>query len=235
MTGWIKIHRSIFDHWVSTDPIKFRWWIIMISDANYCDKKFVIGNKVYNINVGECVYSLRTWANKFGCSVNTVNSFFDMLENDKMIERKIIGKGKQSSTLVIISNYSKYQIVSDTLTDTQNDTLTDTRKERKLITTKEGKEGKEDKNKGIDFSNVRNEFLPVVELWLEYKNEKKQPYKQTGFNTMLKKLYEKSNNNPSLALRMIEDAMSKNYSGFFEIKEKQQPKQTVQTRITLES
>jgi len=149
MAGWIKIHRGIFDHWVSQDPVKLKWWLVVLSEVNYCDNKILIGNSVHEIKMGSSAYSLRTWSIKLGCGVKSVVSFFDLLENDGMITRKTIGKGKQSTTLINITNYSRYQV----LEETQGGTLRGTLRKHEGHTTKEGK-----KEKNTDIPDF-NEFM----------------------------------------------------------------------------
>lgn len=110
MSTWIKLQRGIRDHWISKDAEKFQRWVFMIMEVNYAETKMPIGNELYTIPKGSSANSLRTWSGIFGCSTKSVTSFFNMLEKDGMITRKIIGKGKHSTTLVIIENYDKYQV-----------------------------------------------------------------------------------------------------------------------------
>lgn len=61
-------------------------------------------------------------------------------------------------------------------------------------------------------------FKEVVDVWIKYKKEKQQTYKQIGFDAMVEKLIKYSNGNPETAKEIILDAMSNNYSGFFPLK-----------------
>lgn len=164
MAGWIKIHRDIFEHWVSQDPIKFRWWIIMLSEVNYEDNKAVIGVSLYDIPTGSRAYSLRTWADKFGCGVKAVVSFFNLLESDGMIERKIIGKGQQSTTLINIINYSRYQVLEETQTELKTDSIIAIKRKSKRHTVKEVKEIKEIK-KDIYLDSDKDVFEDFIETF----------------------------------------------------------------------
>jgi hypothetical protein len=146
MIGWIKIERAITEHWIYSDPIKFRWWITILINVNYKDSKFILGNKLYDLPKGSSVNSLRTWASILNTGVKSVNSFFTLLENDAMISKKILGKGKQSTTLINITNYGKYQIGEETLKGTLKGTQGGTlrkhegRTEEECIESKESKE-----------------------------------------------------------------------------------------------
>lgn len=58
-------------------------------------------------------------------------------------------------------------------------------------------------------------FETAVETWLKYKSEKNQRYKDSGLKVMVKKLVEMSNNNPEMAIKIVEHSMSNNYDGLF--------------------
>jgi hypothetical protein len=69
--------------------------------------------------------------------------------------------------------------------------------------------------KQIDYMGLQ---IPI-ETWLKYKKSKGQTYKDEGsIKALIKKLYKFSSGKPDLAQLIIEDAMSLNYSGFFELK-----------------
>jgi hypothetical protein len=70
----------------------------------------------------------------------------------------------------------------------------------------------------LDLSIVAPNMLEPVETWLAYKKEKAQSYKPTGFKTFYKKLCELSNNNPQIAMAIIEQSMQNNYAGIFPLR-----------------
>jgi hypothetical protein len=70
----------------------------------------------------------------------------------------------------------------------------------------------------LDFSIVKPEFGNVVLKWLTYKKERKQTYKQMGFNSFYKKLIKLSKGDPNIADMIIEQSMANNYQGIFELK-----------------
>lgn len=115
MSGWITLSRKIQSHWIYTDPLKFKWWITMLLEVNYCEGKTTIGNKILKVEKGQSANSLRTWALILNTTPKTVSSFFEILSKEGMISKQIIGKGKQSTTLINIINYSYYQDGQETL------------------------------------------------------------------------------------------------------------------------
>ena len=70
----------------------------------------------------------------------------------------------------------------------------------------------------LDMSIVAPKMLEVVDTWLAYKKEKGQSYKPTGFSSFYKKLCKLSNNNPQVAMAIVEESMSNNYAGIFPLK-----------------
>jgi len=82
---------------------------------------------------------------------------------------------------------------------------------------KEEKEKLEKKNE-LDFSIVAPEYSDIVKTWLQYKKERRESYKPSGFKTLYKKLVEMSGNNPLKAKMIVEQSMSNNYSGLFPLK-----------------
>ena len=74
------------------------------------------------------------------------------------------------------------------------------------------------KKETLDMSIVAPEMREAVETWLAYKREKKQTYKPSGFSTFYKRLCKLSNNNPKVAMAIVEESMSNNYAGIFPLK-----------------
>jgi hypothetical protein len=148
MRGWIRLHRKIKNHWLWQDPEKFQRWITMLLEVNYSEGKMPLGNQLITVKRGSSTNSLRTWSDLFGCGTKATANFFELLESDGMITRKVLGKGKHSTTLINITNYEDYQTSEETLTDT----LTATQAQREGHTIKEGKEGEERKKNNVSFT-----------------------------------------------------------------------------------
>lgn len=70
----------------------------------------------------------------------------------------------------------------------------------------------------IDTMFVRNDFIPVVNEWLQYKKERGQPYKQKGFNAFYSTLLDLSHGDPDKARRIIQQSMANNWAGIFALK-----------------
>jgi hypothetical protein len=82
----------------------------------------------------------------------------------------------------------------------------------------QGGKPKESGKTELDFSEVQPEFGNIVLKWLTYKKERKQTYKQMGFNSFYKKLIKLSGGDPNIADMIVEQSMANNYQGIFELK-----------------
>ena len=110
MAGWVKIHRSIQDHWIWEDPVKLKWWLDLIMMANHQENKILINGELVTIEAGERHTSEDKLSARWGVSRNTVRKFLALLEKDGMISLK---KSRQSGTTYKVLNYNVYQGFSE--------------------------------------------------------------------------------------------------------------------------
>lgn len=159
MSGWIKMHRSILNHWLYTEKrkfSKFEAWQDMLLNVNYSDNKTIIKGNLYDVKRGQSILSLDSWAKRWNWDKSSVRRFFNLLEKDKMI----IVNSDNVTTHLTICKYEDYQ---------QSENANETQKQRKrnaneIQTTpiEEGKESKEEKN-----------TIPSFDEFLKYALEKK--------------------------------------------------------------
>lgn len=74
------------------------------------------------------------------------------------------------------------------------------------------------RKKELDLSFVPEDFLPIVERWVKYKQERKQAYTQSGIEACYHKVLELSNTNPANAMAIVEQSIANNWAGLFELK-----------------
>ena len=110
MSGWVKIHRSIQDHWIWENPVKLKWWLDLIMMANHQENKILINGELVTIEAGERHTSEDKLSARWGVSRNTVRKFLALLEKDGMISLK---KSRQSGTTYKVLNYNVYQGFSE--------------------------------------------------------------------------------------------------------------------------
>jgi len=108
MSGWIKIHRSITNHWLYSEKrvySKLEAWYDMLISVNYADSKTLIKGKLYEVKRGQSIMSLDSWAKRWNWDKSKVRRFLNTLQNDNMIELK----SDTITTQLTICNYESYQ------------------------------------------------------------------------------------------------------------------------------
>ena len=70
----------------------------------------------------------------------------------------------------------------------------------------------------LDLSAVSDDYMSAITTWLDYKRERKDYYKQRGFNAFYSRLRELSGGDSDKAMKIVEQSMASNYRGIFPIK-----------------
>lgn len=228
MDGWIKISRSIVEHWVFNNSQHFKWWIDMLVMANYADGEVVVGTRQVKLKRGQFIASLRYLSMRWNVSKDCVRRFLKLLESFNMIETS----NNQKTTQITICNYARYQGWRDnnkTMSATierQNKEIEELKKEINSLRKKNKKEIDPPSSPQGEIPQKLSELilpeysLPMEE-WLEYKRQKRQTYKNDkSIAQCYKKLYKMSGGDPVEAMEIIHEAMANNWAGFFPLKDK---------------
>jgi hypothetical protein len=166
MSGWIKLHRQLNNHWLYTEKRKFsklEAWIDILFTVNFADTKTVIKGKLIEVKRGESILSLDSWSKRWNWDKSAVRRFFDLLQSDGMI----VLKSETVTTRLTICNYESYQS-EETKSETQmkrkrnaDETHLTPIKEGKK--NKESKEGKEDKlnERKLKFAETLKDFSSI--------------------------------------------------------------------------
>lgn len=83
------------------------------------------------------------------------------------------------------------------------------------------RQGKKDKQPREDFdASILNPFFETpMRIWLEYKKQRKQAYKgEASIKACEKKLINLSDNDPKIAMQIVEQSMANNWNGLFELR-----------------
>lgn len=132
--------------------------------------------------------------------------------------------------IVMPLNTSKKQALNVGKRWEEKNTKEDTKPNTKKGTKKNTKsDTKKDTNNNFLFliSNLIKEGLlrEKVESWLKYKIERNEPYKETGFKTLLTRIQNNANEyGEKTMIELIEDSMANNYKGIIFDKLKKQVK-----------
>ncbi len=116
MEYYIPISRRIFEHpfWCEDRVFsRFEAWLDIVQSARFEDTKQLIGNRFIEVKRGQVLVSLRFLSGRWQWSTKKVNSFLDLLIQDKMIIKETPKETGQ--TVITICNYDKYNFISQEL------------------------------------------------------------------------------------------------------------------------
>lgn len=116
MEYYIPISRRIFEHpfWCEDRVFsRFEAWLDIVQSARFEDTKQLIGNRFIEVKRGQVLVSLRFLAGRWQWSTKKVNSFLDLLIQDKMITKET--PKEKGQTVITICNYDKYNFISQEL------------------------------------------------------------------------------------------------------------------------
>lgn len=147
--GWIKLHRTILNHWIWNEkPFDKRSaWLDLILRANHSDNKFSLGGEVIVVKRGSFITSELKLMERWGWSKSKVRRFLEMLQKESMIEKN---SDRKKTTLTIV-NYDVYQELR-TIKKPQKDHQETTERPQKDT----NKNDKNDKNEKKEKNNIYN-------------------------------------------------------------------------------
>jgi len=155
MSGWIKLHRSLSDHWLwdFKSPDKAMAWIDLLMMARHSDGSAMMKGKLVNIDRGQVAISQISMQKRWKWSQNKVKRFLLMLTNQGMITIKT----NDITTIVSICNFNSFQDEdksNERPPERPDERITDDQSNED-IRMKEWKEGKK-KKLDDEFENVWN-------------------------------------------------------------------------------
>ena len=230
--GYIRVYRSIRNQWIWNNPETLKAWLDILLETNHAERKVYIKGKLYVVKRGQSINSLRTWASRWGWSINRVRRFFKCLTDDTMLNTET----DTATTIITVLNYDTYQFPSneaDTATDTQkknkrksNGNQTETNKELKEL--KELKEEQKTASPKLQVLPFQSEkFRDSWEEWKTYRKEIKKPLTATAIKRQFNAL-EKMGEENSIA--SITESICNGWTGLFEPKKNKGTKKTTQQR-----
>lgn len=178
MNGWIKVSRSLSEHWLWHDEPFSRGqaWIDLLMLADYKDNKVAYKGEIIDSKRGDVNRSITYLADRWQWSRDKVRRFLKTLEADGMIR---VSATKHRTT-ISIENYTFYQVecATDKATNRQQAAINKNRKNNIII------------NNNI-YSDVPAELLPAFMEFSEMRKKIKKPItsKQTvtrQLNTLYK-------------------------------------------------
>lgn len=105
MKGWIKICRSITDHWIWRSAEYLKWWCDLLLMASWQGEKRLVGRQLVTLQRGQLIASGADLRKRWGCGKDKIARFLQLLQGDAMIKRK----SHNNITIITICNYERYQ------------------------------------------------------------------------------------------------------------------------------
>lgn len=162
MSGWIKLHRKIQDHWVFSfdEPDKTLAFIDIVLSASYTDNVVMIKGRTYHVKRGQFLVSQATLQKRWKWSQNKVSRFLNLLKKEGVIDLLT----DERTSIISVCNYSEYQSGESAgeRTNERSGEHTSNDQSNDTIRSKELKEGKELKK--ID-SQQADESQQIFEYW----------------------------------------------------------------------
>jgi hypothetical protein len=164
MSGWIKIHRSIQEHWLYTEKRKFsrfEAWNDILLTVNFADAQSMIKGKVYNIKRGQSILSLDTWAKRWNWEKSAVRRFLSLLQKEQMINLV----SDNITTHLTVCKYEDYQDIGNA-----NETQTKRKRNSNEIQTTPIKEEEEKKEEEVyrSFAHLSISIDEFIKLKIDY-------------------------------------------------------------------
>lgn len=156
--------------------------------------KEATGIKSYN-TYGKCLNDLKEWG------------FIKIIEKSK---------NQYSSNIIAISKFNK------ALDKALDKALIkhSTKQLKSIVSIDKQTNNKQETNKQEVDSFVSLEFIDSYSLWLEYKKQRKESYaNELSREAFYKKLLKLSDNNPTIAIQIVNQSIENNWSGIFELKD----------------
>lgn len=185
----MNIPKELYKKFSSHRVAQFFFYLLFISD-----------------NDGNIKTTLRQMAEDNELSTRRVSDALNELETLGACETKTKQKGNKGGSLISICNYEFYE---KTLNAYETKTKQKQNKEKVKVT----------KKNSFDYSFIEPQFRKPFEEWLKYKRSKNQMFKrQCDLELCYKKLKGFSDGNAEKATLIIEQSMTNNWSGLFELK-----------------
>ena len=105
--GFITLHRSVQKHWIWQEPEALKFWMALLLEANWQEKKTMFNGSLLTVKRGELVFGRIKYSRELNISQKKIRRYIALLEQENMIT-----KGQQKSnkfSLISITNYESFQ------------------------------------------------------------------------------------------------------------------------------
>ena len=103
--GFITVHRQMMKHWIWDEPEALKFWMALLLEANWEEKKTMFNGRLLTVGRGQLVFGRIKYSRKLGISEKRIRRYLNLLEKDDMIGQQKTNK----YTVISILNYESYQ------------------------------------------------------------------------------------------------------------------------------
>ena len=234
MSGFIAIHRNLFDHeFFDNAPMSEREaWMWMLATARWKDSRHKVGLDMFDVPRGSFMVTLREMQSRFMWGSDTkVRNFLKRLGKEGMIERTTVGSRNAPKTHITICNYSEYQVGERTenVPKTHHERTKNAVKKQGNKETREKEQRKEpngSKDLALSAVNVDADVIQILSnsvspnvaaSFVKHRRDLRKPMTDNAANAMLKKL--EGHQDPDAVLT---DSIANGWQGIFPEKTKGQ-------------
>lgn len=153
LAGWIKLHRSLSDHWLASNPDSLSVWVHLLLLANHAETKRQINGSFLSVLPGQIVTSRKSLSEKTGVQESKVERILRRLESEQQITQRGLSKFR----VISIVNWCSYQ--ADEQESEQQMNSRRTADEQQVNTPEECKEWKECKEEKSSSKTLRRNWL----------------------------------------------------------------------------
>lgn len=222
LADWIKLHRSILQSNVFTNPDILKVWIWILCKCNWTKNQAIVGTSVVDLSAGQMVFGRASAARDLNMSESKVYRIIKTLE--KLGNISIEPNNKFS--LVTVENWGLFQCdIVESEQQTNNKRTTNKQQTNNKRTTNEHTIRI---NKNIQEIQEIQEIInsrpfsaePYLQSafddWMCYKKERNESYKPTGLKALIKTIKAKSENYGSdVVIDTINKSMTNGWRGLF--------------------
>jgi len=168
-TGWIRLFRSLENHWIWSNEKYLKTWIWFLFRANHKTSKILFSGELIELSRGEFLTSLKNISEAANLTVQETRHFLKLLEKDEMIL-------KNSNTLATKITICKYESYQDLQQTNNKQTTNEQQTNNKPTTTDNNVKNNNNEKELKKYNKKPKVFTPPTIL------EVKQYFKENGYS-----------------------------------------------------
>ena len=77
--GFITVHRQMMKHWIWDEPEALKFWMALLLEANWEEKKTMFNGSLLTVGRGQLVLGLIKYSRKLGISEKLIRWYLNLL------------------------------------------------------------------------------------------------------------------------------------------------------------